>query len=360
MPVALLALLIVPLASGTASTKALVLRGPPAVHLPPCGSQHRKCVPYHGGDVMSTTRTYAIFWLPSGRHFEPHGSDGRYERLIIRFLRDVGGTPYYGLLAQYSRSPRGTPVRSGPIRNVSSLGGSYLDTSPYVPPATKAEPLTQAQIIMEVVSVALKKRWPTDPPSLFFVFTAAGAQLCYDFRLGCTSRDLCAWHDGVPYGPIYAEIPDAASHRRCEVAPSPNHDVVADSAINTMTHELFEAVTDPVPCTGFTTGCHRKAGREIGDPCEFRFGHRNPDGSDVVLHDHTYLVQKEWSNRVGKCVLSSSRYPPPHAPPAPHRVSARSRGSGIAPELVAGIALSVLLALLLVALVTARRRTHSP
>src|SRR5579872_1116389 len=75
-------------------------------------------VGYHGGPVMRRSTTYAIFWLPAGTHFEPAGSDTRYENRVRSFLRDVGDTSYYNILTEYSKN-RGAIVRGGPIENAS-------------------------------------------------------------------------------------------------------------------------------------------------------------------------------------------------------------------------------------------------
>src|SRR6478609_1156419 len=58
----------------------------------------------HGGNIMPTTTTYAIWWLPAGNHFEPPtgnaatdaANDTRYENLLIRYFNDVGGSDIYG------------------------------------------------------------------------------------------------------------------------------------------------------------------------------------------------------------------------------------------------------------------------
>ncbi|MBV9281253.1 MAG: hypothetical protein JOZ41_14330, partial [Chloroflexi bacterium] len=266
---------------------------------------------------MPVARTYAIFWLPRGTHFEPRGSDASFESLVIRFLRDVGDTRFYGLLAQYSRSPRGKIVKNGPIRNVSTFGGSYFDTTPYDKAATKQDPLLDADFLDEVNHVADREHWTLDATSLVFVFIGAGAKSCA--AIPCTrTTEPCGYHIGTEFGPMRVILEDAYTNG-CTLpfARLPNRDIAADSEINSMSHELFEAVTDPVPCQGWITRCgYDRPGLEIGDVCEYRFGRRNPDGSNVVLHDHTYLLQQEWSNRDGKCVVLSSRFPPPRPAPA--------------------------------------------
>ena len=68
-------------------------------------------------------------------------------------------------------------------------------------------------------------------------------------------------------------------------APYP-HDAITDAAINTSAHEIMETVTDPF---GDAWYCVDVSG-EISDLCNFGFGARGADGSNVTLGGHPYLV----------------------------------------------------------------------
>src|SRR5436309_586416 len=73
---------------------------------------------FHSGNVMPSTTTYAIFWLPpiggQPSHFEPSNSpttntncpgatssDAIYMCLMKRYFSDVGSTSFYNILTQY-------------------------------------------------------------------------------------------------------------------------------------------------------------------------------------------------------------------------------------------------------------------
>ena len=62
---------------------------------------------------------------------------------------------------------------------------------------------------------------------------------------------------------------------------------VMDALTGTSSHELCEAITDPVPGTGW----YDQTNGEIGDICAWKF--KTLAG---------YNVQLEWSNKDGKCV----------------------------------------------------------
>ena len=80
------------------------------------------------------------------------------------------------------------------------------------------------------------------------------------------------------------------------------HDQIVDMAINVSAHEILETVTDP-----FGGGWYYMDGSgEIGELCNFMFGSRAADGSNVTLGSHNYLVQQQWSNLNSGCVLAAA------------------------------------------------------
>jgi len=239
--------------------------------------------------------------LPNGVKFEPLGNDTLYEMLITRFLSDTGSTSYYNILNQYSDNANGTPLDN------STLGGSYLDNTPYPASGNKTDPLFDRDIQAEVTRASSANSWVRGPNSVFFVFTGNGIQSCFAPPLisaACTftSNGYCAYHYFFPQDSkpiIYANIPDV-----CPL-PSPlngpNNDPIGDVAVNLVSHELFEAVSDPQLDAWSSMGTNL----EIGDICSWRFGYPDPDGSNILLHGNKYLVQQEWSNVDNSCVLTS-------------------------------------------------------
>ncbi|HYM15812.1 MAG TPA: carboxypeptidase regulatory-like domain-containing protein [Dehalococcoidia bacterium] len=246
---------------------------------------------YHGGPVMHTTTTYAIYWLPPGAT-----TTATYQPLINRFLGDVGGTPLYNILTQY-------PDTCCAPLNTSTFGGAWVDTRPYTRAGSLADPLLDTDIQGEVQQALLQNpSWlAPGPNTMYFVFTGSGVNSCYDgTKTMCFGSQYCAYH--AFYGTmIYANMPYGASSI-CVVGTSPNGDVAADSEINLISHELLEAANDPQ-----LSAWYDSSGYEIGDKCAWSFGPLAGDGSDVVLTSHPYIVQTEWSNAESGCALA---YPP--------------------------------------------------
>jgi hypothetical protein len=240
---------------------------------------------------MATTTTYAIYWLPAGAHFEPSGRDAHYRAVIERFLRDVGGTPFYGLLTQYSRDEHGHLVRNGPIANRSAFAGAYVDPTPYPHARYGRTVLMAADLVALAHRVFTATGWTPGRNKLFLFFLAAGIYPPEH----CASHGAAALAKGAP-PVIFAILGEEASldcHYGIRHPLRPTGDAVADGEISDLSHELFETVTDPLDPLA-PAWYHQSDQGEIGDRCEGTL-------TTVVLHGHRYVVQKEWSNQDGRC-----------------------------------------------------------
>lgn len=247
-----------------------------------------------GGPIMPYVESYAIYWLPSGQHFEPSGSDARYMSLLDRFFKDLGGSPLEEILTQYSGGDTGPPV------NAASFGGSVVDTTAYPRAGTTTDPLTNDDLAMEVDHIRMQQQWPDGLQAHYFIFTASGIKTCMDpDHKSCSSSEggYCGYHShlDVQNGPVIFSVMPAAE-TGCYTPGGPNHDDLADGEISTASHELFEAASDPLSSAWFDL-----QGNEIGDKCNQVFGHLDSTGGNVVMNGHHYLIQQEWSNATGSC-----------------------------------------------------------
>jgi hypothetical protein len=258
-----------------------------------------------GGAVLSSSTTYAIFWLPGGTHYEPSGSDAAYETLIQQFLTDVGGTPFYSIVTQYPDGSNAYPTTR------STFAGSYVDTTPYPQAGTATNPLEDADIQAAVSRAMTSQGWRPSPTALFFVYVGSGVQSCFDGPSGqCSTDNYCVAHAWfVPNGSsqpvVYATMPDAGNNGGACLAQGgsgayANNDALADSEISLTSRELLAMVTDPQG-----DGWSDPTGAELGDKCDWDFGSVAFDGSNVTFGtNHKYLVQREWSNAANGCALS--------------------------------------------------------
>jgi hypothetical protein len=232
--------------------------------------------------------------LPSGIHFEPSGSDQRYQTLINRFFNDVGGSSIYQILTQYPDS------MSGPPANSVGFGGSVVDTNAYPHAGTASDPLTDQDLQAEIDKIRMEQHWPEGLTNHYFIFTGDQILSCMDpdhKSCSLTEGGYCGYHShfDVQSGPvIYSVMPTAAPG--CLTTGGPNGDDVADSEISTASHELFEAASDPLGNAWYDLG-----GSEIGDKCNQVFGALDSSGGNVTVNGHEYRVQLEWSNATASC-----------------------------------------------------------
>jgi len=269
---------------------------------------------WYGGPVQNYTKTYAIFWLPTGYTYEKGGSSANYRTLVERYLRDVGGSTFANPTTQYYDS-------SNWVSNSSTFVESVLDTSPY-PVHNGYVYTTDADIRAEVVKWIKARGWVYGIHEQFFVFTASGV-LTYDPSLGWSNNNgstgYCAYHNtfsASSYGMqnvqiVYANMPGQDGHYPCYAKTfagynssgqptyywySPNGDYAADSAVSITSHEQFEMITDPL-----LNAWKDASGDENGDKCAYNYGTVATDTGNVTLNGHRYILQGEWSNAIAGC-----------------------------------------------------------
>jgi hypothetical protein len=107
---------------------------------------------YHGGPVMHTTTTHAVYWLPtgytSGDGMQPY--DASYQSLIGQYFTDLeaaSGTlsNVYGVGTQYYDG-------GGHITTNTTYGGSYVDTTTPFPADGCTDPTGAAAKCLTVTS----------------------------------------------------------------------------------------------------------------------------------------------------------------------------------------------------------------
>jgi phosphate-induced protein 1 len=264
---------------------------------------------FHQGTVIHRLTAYLLFWLPNGYVFEPDGNSSRFEHLMEQYFQDVGGTPFYNILTQYYDN------QGGPVRNVVTLGGSFVDTQPYPQAGTISDPLLDGDIVHEIDRVLDAKNgaWVTDDDHMVFVFTGLNVQECSGQTAndGCTftshnaEADFCAYHsNSFNNNLIYAYIPVVGGCLDTPTFTTPNHDQIADAIISIVSHEQFEAVSNPT-LGGWFDGTASEG--EMADKCVRIYGPLSgSDGNVTLANGHHYLAQEEWSLRDQACVLSLS------------------------------------------------------
>ncbi len=120
---------------------------------------------------------------------------------------------------------------------------------------------------------------PADPNTVYFVFLPPGVSVAAGGDRSCQA--FCGYHDHINAQIFYAVVPYPGC-AGCLAGLGP-----LDALTSICSHELAEAITDPVPPQGWYDDSHG----EIGDVCAWqnkRLGR--------------YTVQLLWSNRTSGCV----------------------------------------------------------
>jgi len=244
---------------------------------------------WHGGQVLNSPKVFAIYMSQSriyknGPQPGTSGSGSFDGSLIGHFLRNLGGSPYWNIETTYFDS-------QGPVPNQLHYSGFLawnIATLPVIP-----DFILQANIVtaLENHHIAF------DPSMIYVVFTGPGVNPGAGFP-----SDYCAYHSRFTYPNtsqtlkyvVMPFLPDAGTG--CSApSGSPNDDAPADMAVNTLAHELDEAVTDANGDGWFDDSSKHE---ENADKCEWTFGQTfvTPNGAraNMTLGGKNYLVQRNW------------------------------------------------------------------
>ena len=219
----------------------------------------------HGGGVLVTNATTAIFWGPewSNATFAGDKITG-----LDSFFGGFGGSRYAGLSTEYAGSDGRT------VTAVSTYAGHVLDTSA----APSKAPSTSAAVA-EACKITNNN---PDPNGLYLLYTSTGA--------GHVS--YCAWHswgtcsNGAAVQVAY--MPNIDGLAGCDPGDTygTGHSQGLAAVANVTAHELSETITDPRGAGWFDAG-----GAENGDKCAWTFG-----GAVTLSNGSRWKLQQEWSN----------------------------------------------------------------
>jgi len=255
---------------------------------------------YHGGPIMPSVTTYIIYWAPPKLQTGAAATwAANYQSLQTQLFQDYQGHSLATNNTQYYQTIGGVTTYIG---NTGGVGGVYVDTAAY--PAsgcsdsiTPGNCLSDAQIKAEINKVMALKGWTPGINKMYFLYTAKGEGSC--FGASCAYSSFCAYHSwyGSTASPIiYANMPYAAAGH-CTAGTAPNGNVESDSAASVASHELIEAVTDPLLNAWYSAASG--LGGEIGDLCAWNYG-TNTWGTlknaNQSWNGHLYELQKEYDN----------------------------------------------------------------
>jgi hypothetical protein len=244
-------------------------------------------VAYKGGTVLrGNTSLYAIFWEP-GNNVSPS-----YNSLIQRFLGDMNSSPLYQIAHQYGDFASFFPPTG------TRFAAAWVDTSAY-----PQSPLLDSDIQHEVTRAKQVNGWSSDPNNIFLVYTERDADICFDSsHRSCASNSFCAYPGLFDATTSYGAVPYFRPLVGCGTDSTPNADLDADVAINQTSGTIFAATTAGVNSPAWRD----RNSTHIVNKCAFQFGPRDPQGGNMVLNGHEYIVSGLWDNFTASCRTSPS------------------------------------------------------
>jgi hypothetical protein len=219
---------------------------------------------YRKGPLIPAVEVFTIFW---GSAWTRAPQAGMISQLNV-FFDVILASALIDQLAEYN------------VPKFAIAHGKRTGTATITTPALKTSLTDSAIRNMLQQQIAAKKGVP--PPTgntLYFVYVEPGVRVVMGGSASCQA--FCGYHNAIGTKIFYAVMPYPGCNG-CTGGLS-----VLDSLTSTSSHELCEAITDPIPGAGW----YDDANGEIGDICAWQ-----------TKKIGNYTVQLEWSNQAGQCL----------------------------------------------------------
>ncbi|HEV2103380.1 MAG TPA: hypothetical protein VGR58_11440 [Candidatus Acidoferrum sp.] len=218
---------------------------------------------YRNGPLLTNVEVFTLFWGTAWQE----AANTQLSQQMNSFFDFILTSPLLDQLAEYS-------VPGKNIGHGKHIGSKIL-TAPE-PGKTVQDSAIQALLKSELASGTIP---PANANSLYFVFLPPGSTVKQSGSASC--KDFCGYHDATPDSVFYAAMPFPGC------AGCVGGLAVFPALTSTSSHELCEAITDPIPGQGW----YDDANGEIGDICAWK-----------TKQLGAYTVQLEWSNTAGSCI----------------------------------------------------------
>ena len=218
---------------------------------------------YRNGPLLTAVQVFTVFWGSAWQQ----AANAALVTKINQFFDFILTSQLMDQLTEYSVAGQtiGHGSRIGTITLASPDPGSSVDDA-----------AIQQFIQQQITSGTLP---PANANTLYFVFLPNGVTVTQAGSASC--QVFCGYHDGFRNNIFYAVMP----YPGCSGCMGGL--AVFDALTSTTSHELCEAVTDPIPGQGW----YDDNNGEIGDICPWKT--RKLGG---------YTIQLEWSNKAGACI----------------------------------------------------------
>jgi len=238
---------------------------------------------YFGGPMVHAATSYNVYVNCDAT---PADCWGTFKLSPATFLRDLNSDNFIRLVNEFI----GTDAKHQfAVAELGITGVAFEDP---------ARPTTATiNDVLGIVFSAASFTGDVGYDAIYHVFLPAGTDMCFD-DVTCYSPDnldtfvFCAFHASVDFGPdahvLFTVEPYQATFG-CSIPGQTPHGVI-DATASTLSHELMETITDPDGDAWFNT----LFGIEGSDIC-------SGFGSNELIGNHQYFVQKEYSNVAHGC-----------------------------------------------------------
>jgi len=217
---------------------------------------------YRKGPLLTAVQVFTIFW--GNWNAAPQNA---LLPKINQFFDFILTSQLLDQLGEYSVANQkiGHGARTGSVTLATTAPGTTVDDS-------KIQTFLQQQISAGTLPA-------TTPNTLYFVFLPPGVTVTQGGSASC--KVFCGYHDAINNNIFYAVMPYPGCSGCLGGAAA------FDALTSTTSHELCEAITDPIPGHGW----YDDNNGEIGDICAWQT--RTLGG---------ITIQLEWSNSANRCV----------------------------------------------------------
>jgi hypothetical protein len=218
---------------------------------------------YYGGALIPNVQVFTIFW---GKLWGKSPSSTTMMQQLNQFFTAILTSPLIDQLGEYN------------VRGQSIGHGSFTGTK-IISQNAPAHSITDSAIQKQLKSWIIAGTVPKpNANTLYFIYLDPNIVSIMGGSKSCQS--YCGYHNNA--GKVYYAVMPYPTCSGCLGGMK-----ALDALTGTSSHELCEAITDPVPGQGW----YDQTNGEIGDICAWNF---KPVAG--------YNVQMEWSNQQNKCV----------------------------------------------------------
>jgi hypothetical protein len=225
---------------------------------------------YNNGPLLANVEVFTVFW---GGAWQSQPALASLSNNIDDFFKFILSSPLIDQLSEYS-------IPGHAIGNGKWVGSKTLATEPGV------------LIDDSAIQTALQDWLANDPSfpkpnanSLYFIYFPPGTTITLAGDSSC--QTFGGYHDNIVGKDIFYAVEPFCMAGSGSLSQ-------LDFFTLTSSHELCEAITDAVPGKGWYWFKDQQHQGEIGDICETA-----PNAEERI---GIYVVQREWSNHLNRCV----------------------------------------------------------